>query len=277
MLAAPPQEANEIGRLGDFRVLKILGEGGMGVVLLAEDAKLKRLVALKTLKRELALDPSHKKRFFREARAAAAVQHDHIVPIYRIGEENGTPYLAMPFLKGEPLDRRLARQGEGADDVQSKLQRLGGQGVPLPVAETLRIGREVAEGLAAAHDRELVHRDIKPANIWLEERAKGQPPRARILDFGLAREQGDGGQITHSGAVVGTPAYMAPEQARGKHVDHRADLFSLGVVLYQMSTGQRPFTGPDTMAVLPSSSGGWIPRKRRRTLNAAVPEAACPI
>jgi eukaryotic-like serine/threonine-protein kinase len=255
-ILAPPQQENEIGRLGDFRVLKILGEGGMGIVFLAEDDKLKRQVALKTMRRELAASASAKDRFLREARASAALEHDHVVPIYHVGEENGTPYLAMPFLKGEPLDQRLVRYG---------------QGVPMPVAETLRIGREVAEGLAAAHDEGLVHRDIKPANIWLETRTKGQPPRVRLLDFGLARALREDSQISHSGMVVGTPAYMAPEQARGRLVDHRADLFSLGVVLYQMSTGERPFNGSDTMAVL-SSLALDVP-ETPCTLNRAVPEA----
>ena len=129
----------------------------------------------------------------------------------------------------------------------------------------------MAEGLAAAHNRGLIHRDIKPANIWLEERLKGQPPRVRILDFGLARAQSEGGQLTSSGAVVGTAAYMPPEQARGKQVDCRSDLFSLGVVLYEMSTGQRPFTGPDVMAIL-SSLALDTPEAPQR-LNAAVPDA----
>ncbi len=270
-ILAPPQQANEIGRLGDFRVLKILGEGGMGIVFLAEEAKLERMVALKTMKRELAANRSAKERFFREARAAAGLEHDHVVPIYHVGEENGTPYLAMPFLKGEPLDQRLARGGDEVVDIRAESQRQDSEAVPLPIAETLRIGREVAEGLAAAHDHGLVHRDIKPANIWLEERAKGQPPRVRILDFGLARVKTDDTQISNSGVVVGTPAYMSPEQARGKHVDHRADLFSLGVVLYQMSTGRRPFTGADTMALL-SSLALDLPESPL-TLNPAMPEA----
>ncbi len=138
----------------------------------------------------------------------------------------------MPFLRGEPLDERLKRAG----------------GAPLPLREIVRIGREVAEGLAAAHEQGLIHRDIKPTNVWLE----GERGRVKVLDFGLARAAREDTQLTQTGAIVGTPAYMAPEQARGEAVDARCDLFSLGCLLYQMSTGQRPFNGPDTMSILMS-------------------------
>jgi WD40 repeat protein/serine/threonine protein kinase len=230
---SPPQESNELGRLNGYRVLKQLGEGGMGIVFEAEDIKLKRRVALKVMKPEIAAKEQHRVRFIREAQTAARVEHDHICPIYEVGEENGVPFIAMPFLKGEPLDAYLKRKK------------------PLPPDEAIRIGREVAEGLFAAHREGLVHRDIKPGNIWLETRPNGQS-RARILDFGLARAPGEDVQITASGAILGTPAYMAPEQARGRVVDHRADLFSLGVILYEMTTGRRPFNGTDTMSILTS-------------------------
>jgi serine/threonine protein kinase len=235
-LLAPAQAADEIGRLGSYRVLKVLGVGGMGVVFQGEDPQLGRPVALKAMLPSLAANATAHRRFLREARAAAQVRHDHVVAVYQVGEERGAPFLAMEFLEGETLDDRLAREGR------------------LPVAEVLRIGREVAEGLAAAHHKGLIHRDIKPGNIWLE--SSGEPGasatggRVKILDFGLARVAGDDARLTRTGTVVGTPSYMAPEQAKGLAVDGRCDLFSLGVVLYQASTGELPFKGADTMSTL---------------------------
>jgi len=234
---APPQAPDELGRLGPYRVLQVLGAGGMGVVFRAEDPQLMRLVALKAMLPALAASASARQRFLREARAAAAIKHDHIVTIYQVGEDRGVPFLAMDFLEGEPLDARLQRVGK------------------LPVAEVLRIGREIALGLAAANQRGLIHRDIKPANIWLESRS-GEPGalatggRVKILDFGLARAVGAEAQLTQLGAVVGTPAYMAPEQGKGKAVDHRCDLFSLGCVLYHMATGKPAFRGSDIVSTL---------------------------
>ncbi|HEV3261263.1 MAG TPA: serine/threonine-protein kinase [Gemmataceae bacterium] len=225
---APAQGPQELGRLGPYRVLKVIGAGGMGVVFQAEDPHLDRLVALKAMLPALASNPLARQRFLREAKAAAAIEHDHIIHINEVGEERGVPFLAMPLLKGEPLDDRLKREGK------------------LPVTEVLRIGREVAEGLAAAHEHGLIHRDIKPANIWLE----GSGARVKILDFGLARAVANTAHLTQSGVIVGTPAYMAPEQTRGRAVDHRADLFSLGCVLYQMATGEQPFKGTDTISIL---------------------------
>jgi serine/threonine protein kinase len=218
--------------LGGYRILRKLGQGGMGAVYEAEDIKLKRHVALKVMKPEIAQHQDHRERFLREARTAAKVESDFICPIYRVGEENGVPFIAMPFLKGEPLDAHLK------------------QARRLPVDEVIRIGKEVAQGLSAAHEAGLVHRDIKPANIWLETQRSG-PPRAVILDFGLARKQVDDVHITQSGAILGTPAYMSPEQARGEtNVDARTDLFSLGCVLYALCTGELPFKGVTTMGVL---------------------------
>jgi serine/threonine protein kinase len=225
---APPQGPDELGRLGPYRVLKVLGQGGMGVVFLAEDPQLKRVVALKAMLPVLAATESNRQRFLQEAQAAAALEHDRVIHIYQVGEDRGVPFLAMPLLKGEPLDQRLRRE-----DM-------------LPISEVLRIGREIAEGLAAAHDKGLMHRDIKPANVWLE----APLGRVKILDFGLARAVTGGSHLTQTGAILGTPAYMAPEQARGKAVDGRCDLFSLGCVMYQMSTGQLPFEAGDTIATL---------------------------
>jgi serine/threonine protein kinase len=236
----PAQGPGEIGRLAHYRVLRVLGEGGMGVVYLAEDTRLSRTVALKTMKPEVAADPRHRQRFLREARAAAKVEHDHIVPIYDVGEDRGVPWLAMPFFKGQSLDELLKQMNV------------------LGPAQVARLGAQVAKGLAAAHAAGLIHRDVKPANIWIEPEGGG---RAKLLDFGLARDlspppdQGptcEQGQehLTHSGAVVGTPAFMAPEQARGQPLDARADLFSLGCVLYRAVTGRLPFRGQGPMGAL---------------------------
>jgi serine/threonine protein kinase len=225
---APAQAEDEIGRLGPYRILKVLGAGGMGVVFQGEDPQLQRKVALKAMLPTLAVSESAKKRFLREARAAAAIEHTHIVAIFQVGEDRGVPYLAMPFLKGEPLDVRLHRES------------------PLPEAEVLRIGREIALGLAAAHEQGLIHRDIKPANIWLE----GKEGLVKILDFGLARAVTEKSNLTQPGSLMGTPGYMAPEQASGHEVDARCDLFSLGCVLYRMAAGEVPFKGNDTISTL---------------------------
>jgi serine/threonine protein kinase len=210
-------------------VLKVLGTGGMGIVFQAEDLNLGRPVALKVMRPALAASPEFHRRFLREARLAAAIDHEHVVTVYQVGEDRGVPFLAMQLLRGQTLEKRL----EKADGR-------------LPLPEVLRVGREIAEGLAAAHARGLVHRDIKPANVWLEE-GRG---RVRIVDFGLARGSEPDAQFTRAGTVIGTPAYMAPEQANGAAVDARCDLFSLGAVLYRAATGQAPFGDADTMSVL---------------------------
>ncbi|MGH7226969.1 MAG: serine/threonine-protein kinase, partial [Gemmataceae bacterium] len=213
---------------GSYRVLKVLGAGGMGVVFQAEDPKLNRLVALKAMLPALAASGTNKDRFIREARAAAAIEHDHIIPIFQVDEDRGVPFIAMPFLRGESLEDRLKRQRK------------------MPVEDALRIAKETAEGLGAAHERDMIHRDIKPANIWLE----GEKGRVKILDFGLARSASGESNLTQQGAIIGTPAYMAPEQGAGKQVDTRCDLFSLGCVLYRMVAGTLPFKGADTVSTL---------------------------
>lgn len=227
---APPQQPDEIGRLGPYRVLEALAAGGMGVVFRAEDPGLQRQVALKTMQPSLSINPYFKERFLREARAAAALKHPNIVTIYQVGDDRSTPFLAMEFLEGEALDARLAREHR------------------LPILEAIRIAREVAVGLTAAHAKGLVHRDVKPSNIWLE----GEKGHVKILDFGVARAAGELPQLTPAGAIIGTPAYMAPEQARseGTQVDGRSDLFSLGCVLYRMSTGSMPFKGADAIEII---------------------------
>jgi urea transport system substrate-binding protein len=241
---SPPHEADEIGSLGNYRITGLLGQGGMGFVFDAFDTHLQRRVALKVLKPELAANLSFRERFLQEARAAAALPDEHIITIYQVGLENDVPFLAMKFLHGESLEQRLQREGR------------------LPAREVLRIGREIALGLSAAHERGLIHRDIKPANLWLEtpppDQAGTSGPRlsceylsrVKILDFGLARPIDNARRLTATGLIVGTPSYLAPEQARGLSLDARCDLFSLGVVLYRMVTGLLPFDGPDTLAQL---------------------------
>jgi hypothetical protein len=216
------------GQVGGYRVLGLLGEGGMGRVLRAEDPGLGRLVALKVMRGDLARDERARQRFLREARAATALQHDNVVAVYQVGEEGGVPFLAMPLLAGETLEARLEREGR------------------LPVAEVLRVGREAAEGLAAAHAAGLVHRDVKPANLWLE----APSGRVKVLDFGLVRPQAGGDGVTQPGALLGTPAYMSPEQIDGGAVDARSDLFSLGCVLYRAATGKAAFEAATLTALL---------------------------
>jgi serine/threonine protein kinase len=200
----------------------------MGMVFMAEDSGLKRIVALKVMLPTLAANEASRKRFVHEAQAAASIEHEHIVTIHQVGEDRGIPFIAMQYLKGESLDQRLKRQGR------------------LPLKQVVRIGRETALGLDAAHQRGLVHRDIKPANLWLEAGSD----RVKILDFGVARGGGSNANLTSAGAVIGTPAYMAPEQANARPVDSRTDLFSLGCVLYRLTTGELPFKGVDTLSVL---------------------------
>jgi serine/threonine protein kinase len=213
-----------------FRITAELGRGGMGVVFRAWDLNLRRDVALKVMNAETAGSPVTRNRFVKEARAMAALHHDHVVPVYTAEIEHGLPYLVMPLLAGEPLDARLQRD----------------RGLSLP--EVLRIGREIADGLAAAHAAGIVHRDLKPGNIWLE----APRDRVKLLDFGLARETGGSGDMDHSssGLLVGTPAYMSPEQARSLDLDHRSDLFSFGSVLYEMAAGRRPFSDPSVWELL---------------------------
>ena len=228
----PPQLPAEIGTWAHYRVLKVLGQGGMGIVFLAEDTRLRREVALKVMRPELAHDPVARERFMREARATAAVRSDHIVAIHEVGVVRELPYLATEFLHGKSLD--LCLQTE---------PRPG-----LPAVIDLAV--QIAAGLDAAHRCGLVHRDVKPANIWVEDPTR----RVKLLDFGLARAIDPDGCLTQCGTIVGTPAYMAPEQADGKPVDPRCDLFSLGCVLYEMIAGKRPFEGASTVAFLKATA-----------------------
>lgn len=221
----PSDEPNVLGRLGGgaYDVLEVIGHGSMGVVLKAFDRELKRCVAIKVLAPHFAHSSLAKKRFAREAQAAAAVVHPQVLAIHQVQPAGPLPFLVMPFVVGESLAQRLANQGI------------------LELREILRIGTQVAAGLAAAHEQGLVHRDVKPANILLEKGVE----RAVLSDFGLARAADDVA-LTRWGVVAGTPQYMSPEQARGDALDGRSDLFSLGCVLYEMATGVSPFRA-DTM------------------------------
>ena len=223
--------------VGHYRITSKLGAGGMGEVFLADDTRLERKAAIKFLPAEIAADPERRQRFLNEARAASALNHPHVCIVYDVGEtEDGLPYIAMEFVEGQPLDV-LVKQG------------------PLEISRVVEIAAQVADALDAAHASRIVHRDIKPANISLNERGQ-----VKVLDFGLAKrmpqESADAlgmtapMQQTQSGQVLGTPSYMSPEQALGKDLDHRTDIFSMGVVLYELTTGQRPFTGANFAEIL---------------------------
>jgi hypothetical protein len=223
----PAPQPGALGRIGHYEVLEVIGRGGFGIVLRALDAVLQRTVAVKVLAPDLAATSPARKRFLREARAYAAVRHENVVQVYGV-DEQPLPYLVMEFIPGQTLQNLLDATG------------------PLDVPEIVRIGRQIGAGLAAAHAGGLIHRDIKPANVLIED---GPARRVKLTDFGLARAADDA-SLTQSGTVAGTPLYMAPEQARGEALDHRADLFSFGSVLYVMCTGRPPFRATGTMAIL---------------------------
>ncbi len=225
----PPEDGSYLGSLGTFNVIRVVGRGGMGVVLHAVDTCLQRDVAIKVLDPELSKDELAATRFCREARAAASISHENVVAVHQVehDESKDLPFLVMELISGESLEKKLARDG------------------PLTLKEIISIGMQTAAGLAAAHEKGLIHRDIKPGNILLEK--SGQ--RVKLTDFGLARAAEDV-HLTRSGLVAGTPLYMSPEQASGEELDARSDLFSLGVVLYELAAGEPPFTGKTPLAVL---------------------------
>jgi len=218
--------------IAHYRVVSRLGSGGMGAVYLADDMRLGRRVALKVLPANVAADPERMHRFVQEAKLASALTHPNVAYIYEIGEDDGLRFLAMEFVEGEPLSVRLSRG-------------------PLALAELLSVAIQVADALDDAHSKGIVHRDIKPSNLMLTPRR-----HVKVLDFGLAKMEAPGSAhetqvMTSVGVVMGTVAYMSPEQALGRDVDHRTDLFSLGVVIYEMTTARLPFPGAtpsETMA-----------------------------
>lgn len=218
-------------RLNEFRILRIIGQGGMGLVCEAFDERLNRKVAIKLMRNELMANPANKKRFLREAQTAASIEHEAIVPILSAGEVDGTTYLVMPLLQGETLADRL---------------KCG----PLPFAMILQLASEISEGLVVAHKAGIIHRDLKPSNIWLSKRPGETHFRTLLLDFGVARSIQAGDRLTHTHQLIGTPAYTAPELAQGKPADVRSDIFSLGCLLYEASTGRRAFDGKNLLEIL---------------------------
>ena len=251
-LLGPTDDPRMLGRLGTYEVLGVLGRGGMGIVFKAFDAPLNRYVAIKMLLPHLAASGAARKRFEREGQAAAAVIDDHVLPIYAVSQWQNIPYLVMQYSSGNNLQRRIDVDG------------------PLDVKEILRIGMQTARGLAAAHAQGLVHRDVKPSNMLLD----GTVERVMLTDFGLARAVDDA-SITRTGTIAGTPQYMSPEQARGKSVDARSDLFGLGCVLYAMCTGHPPFRAESSYAILRLITDEE-PRPIRE-INADIPDWLCSI
>jgi len=249
-LLGEPGHPEMLGRLGRYDIERVIGSGGMGVVLKAHDSELNRPIAIKLLAPHLAHVGAARGRFAREGRAAAAVVHEHVVAIYNVESGGPVPYLVMQYVPGRSLQTRVEEDG------------------PLGVEEILRIGVQAASGLAAAHRQGLVHRDVKPSNILLEN----QVERAILTDFGLARAIDDA-SLTQTGILAGTPHYMSPEQATGGPIDHRSDLFSLGAVLYFMAAGHPPFRAVGTLAVLHR-----ICREKHRPVwqvNKDVPDDLC--
>ncbi len=245
----PSQTAGRLGILGAFEVVRVVGRGGMGVVLHGFDNSLQRDVAIKVIDPLLAGNSTARQRFCREARAAAAVTHENLVAVHQVTEDesSGLPYLIMQLVNGESLDQRLKRVGK------------------MSAPEVARLGMQAAAGLAAAHAGGLIHRDIKPGNILLESGSD----RVKLTDFGLARAAEDV-KLTRTGFVAGSPLYMAPEQARGDAIDARADLFSLGSVLYEAASGAPPFDGKTPLAVLRRVADETQPPLRR--LDPKVPQ-----
>jgi serine/threonine protein kinase len=242
-----PGHPELLGKLADYDIESVIGQGGFGVVLRAFDRELNRPVAIKVLAPHLATVGAARRRFIREAQAAAAVVHPNVVPIHAVQAEADYPFLVMTFVPGGSLQQCVTRTG------------------PLEAKVIVRIAQQVAAGLAAAHRQGLVHRDIKPGNILLENGLN----RALITDFGLARAADDA--ATQTGWLAGTPHYMSPEQAAGESLDGRSDLFSLGSVMYFMATAREPFSGDKPLAILHQ-----ILHKRPpaiRSINSDIPEA----
>ncbi|MCA9214331.1 MAG: protein kinase [Planctomycetales bacterium] len=249
-LLGPTDDPRMLGRIGMYEVSGLIGRGGMGIVFKAFDPSLDRFVAIKMLAPHLATSAAARQRFVREGKAAAAVVDDHVLPVYGVDEWKGIPYLVLQYSRGLSLQQRINNQG------------------PLEVVEVLRIGLQIARGLAAAHAQGLVHRDVKPSNILLCDSVE----RAVLTDFGLARAVDDA-SMTRTGVVAGTPQYMSPEQARAESIDQRSDLFSLGSVMYAMCTGHAPFRAETSLGVLRLISDRTA--RPIQEINPAVPSWVC--
>jgi serine/threonine-protein kinase len=236
---------------GKYRIVERLGRGGMAEVYKAFQTSLDRYVAVKVMHPFLADDPGFAARFEREAKSVAALRHPNIVQVYDFDVERDTPYMVMEFIEGATLKARL--------------ESLAHRGQPLPLKAALKIIREIGQALAYAHRRNMVHRDVKPANVMVDSTG-----RVILTDFGIAKIL-TGPQYTASGATVGTPAYMAPEQGLGQSGDHRADLYSLGVMLYQLTTGELPFDADTPMAVMLKHINDDLPPPR--SVNPNLPDS----
>ena len=225
---SPGEDEDILGRVAHYEVRTLIGRGAFGIVFKAFDEKLARLVAVKVLSPALARIPEYRERFLKEARAVASIQHDHVVRIHAV-EESPFPFIVMELIDGETLQSHIHEKG------------------PLPAKEITELSIQVVQGLAAAHKQGLVHLDVKPSNILLERVSDGT--RAKLTDFGLALYIDDAGQVVPE-AVLGTPAYMSPEQAKGEKIDQRADLFSFGSVVFAMCSGQAAFSGDQTLSII---------------------------
>jgi serine/threonine protein kinase len=239
--------ANQTGRrLGDFQLEKKIGQGGMGEVYKARQISLDRPVAVKVLTRGLASQPGFVERFQREAKAAANIVHPHVIQIYAYGIDNGTPYFAMEYVEGEDLQQRMRR-----------VKRL-------PIEEIIDTMIAVASALGAAHEKNLIHRDVKPSNVMIDRQGN-----VKVMDFGLAKAASSDGSLTQSGVIMGTPNYLSPEQGRGDPIDGRADLYSLGVVMYELFAGDLPFRADTPAGLIFKHVYEEAPSLRQR--NASVP------
>jgi serine/threonine protein kinase len=232
--------------LGPYQVVAPLGQGGMAAVYKAYQPNVDRYVALKILPRHFASDPQFVARFEQEAKVLAKLQHPHILPVHDYGAADGYTYIVMPFIQNGTLADLL-------------------KGRRLPLAQIGRIISQIGDALDYAHSRGLVHRDIKPSNVLLDERGN-----CLLTDFGIAKILEDNSNLTVTGGIMGTPAYMSPEQGRGEKVDHRTDIYALGVILYEMATGRVPYTAETAMAVMLKHINDPLPLPR--TLNPALPE-----
>ncbi len=240
-----------VALIAAYKMIRLLGKGGMGTVYLAEDNASKRPVAIKIISKELAKDSRGRNRFVREARTMATVEHPHVVHFYTVGEFSDQPYIVMEYVEGETLAERIKREG------------------PLPLNEALRILRQSVEALDAAWGKQLIHRDIKPSNILLDK--KGE---VHVADFGLAKplKIDSDSTLTQSGSIIGSPHYMSPEQAQGKSTDFRSDIYALGIVLYEMLVGERPFEDTTPLAIVLKHLNTPMPspRDKRRELPESV-------